>query len=260
MGLLVLCKTIHFPNSVMNGVGAIIQMFFDHLWSLNKNVVYSFYLCSEIHSVWTLAALILCIFKMKVMPLSSKAPRSEPSSLQSGGLCEFQQLMWGCFPTRMCWPTVKCVTFYPTDFQPHLINSNLWVNQIINKNLPRTINVELWFIYIVIKTVSLLPRRWTLVSSIQSHTPGPAHGLFLFKGVFLWLLLACGHKCLEMIVEDINNLILFTYCQNNMFFYIYTQLHIWWITSKINYEGGHKANKHLSSISHMCLTSPSHLL
>lgn len=157
----------------MNGVGAIIQMYLEHLWSLNKNVIYSFYLCSEIHSVWTLAALILCIFKMKAIPLSSKAHRSEPqptSSLQSGGLCEFQQLMWGCFPTRMCLPSVKCVTF----------------SQLINKNLLGTIDVELSCIYIVIKTVNLLPRRWTLISSIQSHTPGPAHGRLLLKGVFFF--------------------------------------------------------------------------
>lgn len=155
MGVVVLCKTIHFPNSVLNCVGTIIQMYFEHLWSLNKNVIDSFYLCSEIHSVWTLAALILCIFKMKVIPLRSKAPRSEPqptSSSQPEGLCEFQQLMWGCFPTRMCWPSVKCVIFYPTDFRPQLINSNLWVNHLNNKNSLGTINVELWCIYIVIKT------------------------------------------------------------------------------------------------------------
>lgn len=100
MGVVVLCKTIHFPNSVLNCVGTIIQMFFEHLWSLNKNVINSFYLCSEIHSVWTLAAL-LCIFKMKVIPLSSKAPRSEPqptSSSQPGGLVSSNSWCEGAFP------------------------------------------------------------------------------------------------------------------------------------------------------------------
>lgn len=43
-------------------------------------------------------------------------------------------------------------------------------------------------------------------------------GFFLLKGFFLSYLLGGGHKCLKMIVEGMDKVMLFTKSQNNMFF------------------------------------------